>query len=122
MGEPGLAPAPARQDDVAAAHPGVRAAARAGVGDLVVPDEVQRLDPVGLPEGAHLRRLRVEVLLHRLAHLGPVAALGERQLRHHRAAAGVLHDPRLGEPLCPDCYDYTGSVLFNALAPLLWKR
>ncbi|HEX4818433.1 MAG TPA: replication initiator [Nonomuraea sp.] len=31
-------------------------------------------------------------------------------------------DPRLGEPLCGDCYDYTGSVLFNALAPLLWKR
>ncbi|WP_433220457.1 replication initiator [Microtetraspora malaysiensis] len=31
-------------------------------------------------------------------------------------------DPRLGEPLCPNCYDYTGSVLFNALAPLLWKR
>ncbi|SEG67699.1 hypothetical protein SAMN05444920_103896 [Nonomuraea solani] len=31
-------------------------------------------------------------------------------------------DPRIGEPLCPDCYDYTGSVLFNALAPLLWKR
>ncbi|MET8386518.1 replication initiator [Streptosporangium canum] len=27
----------------------------------------------------------------------------------------------LGEPLCPDCYDYTGSVLFNALAPQLWK-
>ncbi|WP_223168028.1 replication initiator [Nonomuraea sp. SYSU D8015] len=33
-----------------------------------------------------------------------------------------LEDPHLGEPLCPDCYDYTGSVLFNALAPLLWKR
>ncbi|WP_435829325.1 replication initiator [Nonomuraea muscovyensis] len=31
-------------------------------------------------------------------------------------------DPRLGEPLCPHCYDYTGSVLFNALSPLLWKR
>ncbi|WP_433245869.1 replication initiator [Streptosporangium sp. CA-135522] len=28
----------------------------------------------------------------------------------------------LGEPLCPDCYDYTGSVLFNALAPELWRR
>ncbi|GAA1290337.1 replication initiation protein [Planotetraspora silvatica] len=28
----------------------------------------------------------------------------------------------LGEPLCPGCYDYTGSVLFNAVAPLLWKR
>ncbi|ADG86816.1 replication initiator [Thermobispora bispora] len=31
-------------------------------------------------------------------------------------------DARLGEPLCPDCYDYTGSVLFNALAPELWRR
>ncbi|GAA2614384.1 replication initiator [Actinomadura fulvescens] len=31
-------------------------------------------------------------------------------------------DPRLGEPLCADCYDYTGSVLFNALAPELWRR
>ncbi|WP_307815761.1 replication initiator, partial [Planobispora rosea] len=30
-------------------------------------------------------------------------------------------DPRLGEPLCPDCYDYAGSVLFNALAPQLWR-
>jgi hypothetical protein len=31
-------------------------------------------------------------------------------------------DPRLGEPLCPDCYDYTGAVLFNACAPELWRR
>lgn len=31
-------------------------------------------------------------------------------------------DPRLGEPLCPDCYDYSGSVLFNAVAPELWRR
>jgi hypothetical protein len=31
-------------------------------------------------------------------------------------------DARLGEPLCPDCYDYTGSVLFNACAPELWRR
>ncbi|WP_307837864.1 replication initiator [Sphaerisporangium krabiense] len=29
---------------------------------------------------------------------------------------------RLGEPLCPDCYDYGSSVLFNALAPELWRR
>ena len=28
----------------------------------------------------------------------------------------------LGEPLCPDCYDYTGAVLFNACAPELWRR
>ena len=31
-------------------------------------------------------------------------------------------DPRLGEPLCPDCYNYTGAVLFNAYAPELWRR
>jgi Replication initiator protein, pSAM2 len=31
-------------------------------------------------------------------------------------------DPLLGQPLCPDCYDYTGSVLFNACAPELWRR
>jgi len=31
-------------------------------------------------------------------------------------------DDRLGEPLCPGCYDYTGSVLFNAYAPELWRR
>jgi hypothetical protein len=31
-------------------------------------------------------------------------------------------DAKLGEPLCPDCYDYTGAVLFNACAPELWRR
>jgi hypothetical protein len=31
-------------------------------------------------------------------------------------------DPRLGQPLCPDCYDYTGHILFNACAPELWRR
>jgi hypothetical protein len=31
-------------------------------------------------------------------------------------------DPRLGEPLCPECYDYDGSVLFNAISPELWRR
>ena len=28
----------------------------------------------------------------------------------------------LGEPLCADCYDYAGSVLFNATSPELWRR
>jgi hypothetical protein len=36
--------------------------------------------------------------------------------RHH------LDDPRTGTPVCPDCYDYTGAVLFNATAPELWRR
>jgi hypothetical protein len=37
--------------------------------------------------------------------------------RHHQE-----NDPRLGTPMCADCYDYTGHVLFNALAPELWRR
>jgi hypothetical protein len=32
------------------------------------------------------------------------------------------NDPQLGTPMCPDCYDYAGHVLFNALAPELWRR
>jgi hypothetical protein len=31
-------------------------------------------------------------------------------------------DPRLGRPLCPDCYDYTAAVLFNARVADLWRR
>jgi hypothetical protein len=31
-------------------------------------------------------------------------------------------DPRLGEPLCPSCYDTRAQVLWNALAPELWRR
>jgi len=31
-------------------------------------------------------------------------------------------DPRLGEPLCPCCYDAQAQVLWNALAPELWRR
>src|SRR3954451_15529002 len=30
-------------------------------------------------------------------------------------------DPRLGEPLCPKCFDYEHAVLWNALAPELWR-
>jgi hypothetical protein len=31
-------------------------------------------------------------------------------------------DPRLGEPLCASCYDSEAQVLWNALAPELWRR
>ena len=50
---------------------------------------------------------------------GQVCPHGNRQScpeRHSR------DDARLGEPLCPDCYDYTSAVLFNACAPELWRR
>src|SRR4051812_24997112 len=30
-------------------------------------------------------------------------------------------DPRLGESLCPECFDYQHAVLWNALAPELWR-
>jgi hypothetical protein len=34
----------------------------------------------------------------------------------------VEGDPRLGQPLCPACYDYESAVLFNACAGKLWRR
>ena len=34
----------------------------------------------------------------------------------------VETDPRLGQPMCPDCYDYEAAVLFNAYAGKLWRR
>jgi hypothetical protein len=45
----------------------------------------------------------------------------------HGLRAGCWHrhdenDSRLGEPLCPDCYDASAQVLWNALAPELWRR
>ncbi|MEJ1202065.1 MULTISPECIES: replication initiator [unclassified Streptomyces] len=45
----------------------------------------------------------------------------------HGAPAGCherhpADDPRLGEPLCPRCYDYAGAVLWHAFAGRLWHR
>jgi hypothetical protein len=31
-------------------------------------------------------------------------------------------DPRLGQPLCPDCYDYSAHVVWNNQAGELWRR
>jgi len=31
-------------------------------------------------------------------------------------------DPRLGQPLCADCYDYNGHAVWNAWAGELWRR
>jgi hypothetical protein len=38
------------------------------------------------------------------------------QVRHDE------QDSALGQPLCPDCYDYAGAVLWNAHAGALWRR
>jgi len=55
----------------------------------------------------------------------PVAAPTAATSPAHVAIA--IHDPRLGQPLCSDCYDYTAAVLFaavlfNAHAADLWRR
>jgi len=54
------------------------------------------------------------------------AAGGGRRCSHGKPlGCRMIHeatDPVLGEPLCPDCYDYTGHVLFSWHAPELWRR
>ncbi|HEY2488754.1 MAG TPA: replication initiator [Streptosporangiaceae bacterium] len=42
-----------------------------------------------------------------------------------RLSCGQRHkedDACLGQPLCPDCYDYNAAVVWNAHAPELWRR
>jgi hypothetical protein len=42
-----------------------------------------------------------------------------------RISCGQRHKPTdacLGRPLCPDCYDYSAAVVWNAHAPELWRR
>lgn len=42
-----------------------------------------------------------------------------------RLSCGQRHkesDACLGQPLCPDCYDYSAAVVWNAHAPELWRR
>ncbi|WP_091761804.1 replication initiator [Pedococcus cremeus] len=31
-------------------------------------------------------------------------------------------DPGVGQPLCPDCYDYAAQVVWQWWAPELWRR
>jgi hypothetical protein len=44
---------------------------------------------------------------------------GTRDGCWHRHDEG---DPRLGEPICASCYNAEAQVLWNALAPELWRR
>lgn len=42
-----------------------------------------------------------------------------------RRSCGANHapgDPLLGEPLCADCYDYRGQIVWQWHAPELWRR
>ncbi|MGC0311953.1 replication initiator [Kitasatospora acidiphila] len=60
--------------------------------------------------------------VHRAGACHPV----RRRRCQHRALLGCgrFHDgsdPAVGQPLCPDCYDYTAHILWNAHGPALWK-
>jgi replication initiator protein RepSA len=51
----------------------------------------------------------------------------ERPVCRHGVAlsCAAIHgpdDPCLGEPLCPDCFDYEGAVIWNNLLGELWRR
>ena len=57
----------------------------------------------------------------------PCRARRDKPVCPHGRPLYCLHrhsedDRRLGEPLCPDCYDYLGHVLWEWHAPELWRR
>ncbi|MFF9640528.1 replication initiator [Kitasatospora aureofaciens] len=60
--------------------------------------------------------------VHRVGDCHPAR---RRRCEHGgRQGCGRTHlvaDPLVGQPLCTDCYDYPGHVLWNAMAPALWK-
>jgi replication initiator protein RepSA len=64
------------------------------------------------PDGGKLRACRPR----RRAAVCPHGVRLGCSVRHQ------LGDPLIGQPLCPACFDYEGQVIWNALAPLLWKR
>jgi len=51
--------------------------------------------------------------------------LGDHCVHGRRMACWSKHDegdPALGIPLCLGCYDYQAATVWNALAPVLWRR
>lgn len=64
--------------------------------------------------------------VHRVSE-GVCRARRGRVVCRHRRPVGctVSHgadDPAVGTPLCVDCYDYTGHVLWHSAVPELWRR
>jgi hypothetical protein len=68
-------------------------------------------------------------------HRGPRASGVAQVCRPRRKATSCPHsrslacfarhgadDPLVGEPLCAECFDYRGAVLWNAHVPRLWAR
>ena len=70
----------------------------------------------------HARRMRGNIVLP----CRPRRDASARRCPHGRDIScptrHVEADPRLGQPMCGDCYDYESAVLFNAYAGDLWRR
>jgi hypothetical protein len=70
----------------------------------------------------HARRMRGKTVLP----CRPRRDAKARRCPHGRdISCPVRHseaDPRLGRPMCPDCFNYEMAVLFNAHAAALWRR
>jgi len=70
----------------------------------------------------HSRRMRGKTLLP----CRPRRDQKERRYPHGRDISCPRRhsedNPRLGRPLCAECYDYEAAVLFNAYAGKLWRR
>jgi Replication initiator protein, pSAM2 len=70
----------------------------------------------------HSRRMRGKTVLP----CRPRRDTAARRCPHgHDISCPTRHtedDPRLGRPLCGDCYDYEAAVLFNLHAADLWRR
>jgi hypothetical protein len=63
--------------------------------------------------------------VHRIRTDGTCHPGGPRCAHGMALVCGRRHDEaddRLGQALCPDCYDYEGAVLFNAGVSELWRR
>jgi hypothetical protein len=73
----------------------------------------------GAVHTSHSRAGRPNPVCHPAGHGGTHCPHGKPLWCNtiHRA-----DDPKVGQPLCPECYDYTGHVLFNWHAPELWRR
>ena len=70
----------------------------------------------------HSRRMRGKTVLP----CRPRRDVSRRACPHGRDIScptrHVEDDPRLGRPMCGDCYDYEAAVLFNLHAADLWRR
>ena len=70
----------------------------------------------------HARRMRGKTVLPCRPRRDATTAAARTAATSPARSATASTDPRLGRPMCPDCYDYEAAVLFNLHATALWRR